>query len=199
MFDHVLLGIIQAVRRSFERALLERLSLEERFLFDVFLGDLSWETSYSLPGEGSPPRVRADLSLDWPTWSQSSWRSWSIGEPPEDPPEVVVELVMRVQRLRETPPIPEVLSSLPLQGPELGTAVLERSNPTVEQVLSENETEWALEVAYEGSWVLDDAILEHPDQLDQTVEPLGRWVASTLVRLGDLNLEFYPREEDHQA
>src|SRR3984957_19497869 len=103
MLDHVLLDVISAIRRSFERALLERQSLEERFLFDVFLGDVSWETSYSLPGEGNPPRVRADLSLDWPTWSQSAYRSWSIGEPPDELPEVVIEVALRVQRMAEAP------------------------------------------------------------------------------------------------
>ncbi len=51
------------------------------------------------PGEDSPPRVRADLSLDWPTWSQSAYRSWSIGEPPAEPPELIVEIALRVQRL----------------------------------------------------------------------------------------------------
>src|SRR6202451_581489 len=121
MLDHVLLDVISAIRRSFERALLERQSLEERFLFDVFLGDVSWETSYSLPGEGHPPRVRADLSVDWPTWSQSAYRSWSIGEPPEALPEVVMEITLRLQRLAAMPDLDKVLACLPEESPRIGT------------------------------------------------------------------------------
>ena len=74
---------------------LEQQAVEERFQIDVFLGDVAFETSYSLPGEDSPPRVRADLSLDWPTWSQSAYRSWSIGEPPAEPPELIVEIALQ--------------------------------------------------------------------------------------------------------
>ncbi|MGH9208584.1 MAG: hypothetical protein ACRD1G_18875, partial [Acidimicrobiales bacterium] len=66
MLDHALLDVIAGFRRAFEAALLQRQALEERFQVDVLLGDVSWETSYSLPGEDTPPRVRADLSLDWP-------------------------------------------------------------------------------------------------------------------------------------
>ena len=77
MLDHLLVDVIGTMRASFDRALLQRQAVEERFQVDVFLGDVSWETSYSLPGEEQPPRVRADVSVDWPTWSQTSYRSWS--------------------------------------------------------------------------------------------------------------------------
>src|ERR1039458_8571930 len=103
MIDHILLDVIAALREAFGDALLEQQAVEERFQIDVFLGDVSFETSYSLPGEGRPPRVRADLSLDWPTWSQSAYRSWSIGEPPAEPPELVVEIALRMQRLASMP------------------------------------------------------------------------------------------------
>src|ERR1700749_330979 len=76
VLDHLLVDLIAIVQESFDRALLSRLPVEERFPVDVFLGDVSWETSYSLPGEEEPPRVRADVSVDWPTWSQASSRSW---------------------------------------------------------------------------------------------------------------------------
>ena len=69
MLDHLLVHVITRVRESLEQALLQRQAVEERFQVDVFLGDVSWETSYSLPGEEQPPRVRADLSVDWPTSS----------------------------------------------------------------------------------------------------------------------------------
>ena len=57
MLDHVFLDAIGALRDAFENALLERQALEERFQVDVLLGDTSWETAYSLPGEGLPPRI----------------------------------------------------------------------------------------------------------------------------------------------
>ena len=70
---------------------------------DVLLGDLTWETAYSLPGEGLPPRVVAEVTLEWPTWSQTAYRLWCIGEPGGDAPEINVEVLVRVQRLAETP------------------------------------------------------------------------------------------------
>src|SRR6476619_2340788 len=109
MLDHVFTDAIGALRDAMEQAFLERQAFEERFQADVLLGDLSWETSYSLPGEGLPPRVRADISLDWPTWSQSSYRSWSIGEPSDDPPEIGIEIVLRIQRLAADPELGAIL------------------------------------------------------------------------------------------
>src|SRR5918992_835579 len=61
MLDHVFTDAIGALRDSLERAFLERQAFEERFQVDVLLGDVTWETSYGLPGEGLPPRVPADL------------------------------------------------------------------------------------------------------------------------------------------
>src|SRR5256885_17266299 len=113
MLDHVFMDAIGALREAFDGALLERHAQEERLQVDVLLGDLSWETSYSLPGEGVPPRVRADISLDWPTWSQSTYRSWSIGEPTDDQPEVGIEIVLRIQRLASEPQLEDVLGVLP--------------------------------------------------------------------------------------
>ena len=69
MLDHVFTDAIGALRDALEQAMLERQAFEERFQSDVLLGDLTWETSYGLPGEGNPPRVRADLTLEWPTGS----------------------------------------------------------------------------------------------------------------------------------
>ena len=61
MLDHVFTDAIGALRDALEQAMLERQAFEERFQVDVLLGDVTWETSYGLPGEGLPPRVRADL------------------------------------------------------------------------------------------------------------------------------------------
>ena len=93
MLDHVFTDAIGALRDAVEGAFLERQAFEERFQSDVLLGDLTWETSYSLPGEGAPPRTRADLSLDWPTWAQTAYRSWYIGEPLNEPPRIEIEIV----------------------------------------------------------------------------------------------------------
>src|SRR5277367_2573291 len=119
MVDHILLDVIGAIREALEAALLEQQAVEERFQIDVFLGDLSFETSYSLPGEQAPPRVRADLSLEWPTWSQSAYRSWSIGEPPAERPELIVEVALRLQRLVSVPDPAMVLAALKGAVPEI--------------------------------------------------------------------------------
>ncbi len=199
MIDHILLDLIGAIRDAFEGALLEQQAVEERFQVDVFLGDLSFETSYSLPGERSPARVRADLTLDWPTWSQSAYRSWSIGEPPAEPPELIIELAFRMQRLAETPETQRVLAVLDEEGPELGPERLERTAPTLEQIFErEGETVNSLEIAYQGSVRLEDSLLEDPSRLDEQIANLARWVASALVRLTDLNLPFLPPEEDSE-
>ncbi|MCP4222191.1 MAG: FAM151 family protein, partial [Actinomycetia bacterium] len=78
MLDHVFTDAIGALRDALESAMLERQAFEERFQADVLLGDVTWETSYGLPGEGSPPRVQADLTLEWPTWAQTAYRTWYL-------------------------------------------------------------------------------------------------------------------------
>ncbi|MGD1011797.1 MAG: hypothetical protein ABR925_04590 [Acidimicrobiales bacterium] len=198
MIDHILLDVIAALREAFEDALLEQQAVEERFQIDVFLGDVAFETSYSLPGEGSPPRVRADLSLDWPTWSQSAYRSWSIGEPPAEPPELIVEIALRVQRLAGAPDPALVLAVLSDEGPEFGSERLERSGPMVEQLYdpASSTPACAIEIAYQGSVRLEEPVLDDPSKLDGQVAGLARWVASALVHLADLDLVFLPPDED---
>lgn len=194
MLDHILVDVISQTRRALEDALLQRQAVEERFQVDVFLGDVSWETSYSLPGEEKPPRVRADVSVDWPTWSQSAYRSWSIGEPPEDFPEVVVEVTLRLQRLAAMPDLDAVLACLPEESPPIGTDTLVRAAPVVEQVHEPGQASprFAVETSYQGTIRLDDAALEDPGALALPVGQLARWVASVLVRLGDLRLAYLP-------
>jgi len=193
MLDHILVDLITQTRAALEGALLQRQAVEERFQVDVFLGDVSWETSYSLPGEEQPPRVRADLSLDWPTWSQSAYRSWSIGEPPEDPPEVVLEISLRVQRLASMPDVDALLACLPDESPAVGADTLVRAAPVVEQVHEPGHApRFAVETTYEGTLRLDEAALEDATTLAGPIGALGRWVASVLVRLGDLDLAFVP-------
>src|SRR3954452_14611681 len=176
---------IGALREAFENALLERQAFEERFQVDVLLGDVTWETSYGLPGEGSPPRVRGDLTLDWPTWSQTAYRNWYIGEAVGDPPEVLVEVTFRVQRLVDRPEPEHFLPVLPEASPSLGNEILERSSPTVEQLYGDDLTssEYAIEVSYEGTIPLDENTLADGSALDEQFKDIGGWVAGTLVRL----------------
>ena len=198
MLDHVFTDAIGALRDTFEKAFLERQAFEERFQSDVLLGDLTWETSYSLPGEGNPPRIQADIGLDWPTWAQSAYRSWYIGEPLGEPPRIEIEIVMRVQRLKESPDPALILSVLPPVSSPIGGEVLERSGPTVATTYDDSleEAEYAVEVSYEGSYELSEAVLADGSELDEHFASMGGWVASTLVRLGDLKFEFLPADDE---
>jgi hypothetical protein len=199
MLDHVFTDAIGALRDTLEKAYLERQAFEERFQVDVLLGDVTWETSYGLPGEGQPPRVRADITLDWPTWAQSAYRSWYIDEPFGEPPRIDVEVVLRIQRLAERPEPEAVLRVLPSQSPPVGPEPLDRSGPTIEQVFGHDldEAEYAIEVSYEGTYELDEDVLADGSLLDEHFKAMGGWIAGMLVALGDLKLAFLaPEPED---
>jgi hypothetical protein len=204
VFDHVLVDVIATIRDSFDRALLQRQAVEERFQVDVFLGDVSWETSYSLPGEEQPPRVRADVSVDWPTWSQTSYRSWSIGEPPDEMPEVVIEVALRVQRMAEAPDTEKVMAALPHSGPLGDPMGLIRTATTIEQARTDDaaddrasgETRWAAEATYEGSVRFSEQQLDETASIAPVFDGLTRWIASTLITLADLPFTFLPPGED---
>lgn len=189
---------IGALRDTVEHNFLERQAFEERFQADVLLGDLTWETSYSLPGEGLPPRTRADITLDWPTWAQTSYRSWYIGEDFDEPPRIEIEIVMRIQRLSSPPDVGRVLGVLPEHSTPIGEERLDRSGPTVETVYGQDldKPEYAIEVSYEGSYELDEAVLSDGSVLDDHFKSMGGWIASTLVKLGDLKFDFLPPETE---
>ena len=197
MLDHVFMDAIGALREAFDGALLERHAQEERLQVDVLLGDVSWETSYSLPGEGVVPRVVAEVTLDWPTWSQTAYRSWRTGDGLDEPPEIDMEIVLRVQRLTGAPDLSAVVDVLPDEGPALGGEPLFRSAPTVEHLydLELEPTETAIEVSYEGIYALSEPTLADGASLTADFGTLGGWIASSLVKLGDLKLEFRPPEE----
>lgn len=193
MIDNVLLMIVGALRRSLEGSLLDRHAAEERFQLDLVGGDTTWETSYSLPGEGVPPRVVAEITVDWSAWSQAAFRSWSLGEEPADDIEALLAVVVRIQRLSSAPDVASIARVLPAESVALGHEPLPRSAPTVEHLVDVDTfapTEWAVEVAYEGSVVLDEDALTKTEVLDALVAPLGPWLASTLVRASDLPLAF---------
>lgn len=197
MLDHVFTDAIGALRDALERALLERQAFEERLQADVLLGDLTWETSYGLPGEGTPPRVRADLTLEWPTWSQAAYRSWYIDEELTELPRIDIEVVLRVQRLARPAEPSGFLAALPIDSPEVSGERLHRSGPTLETVHSPDltESQHAFEVSYEGSYELDEAALADGSILDDHFGAIGGCISATLVKLGDLDLEYLPPAE----
>ena len=91
-----------------------------------------------------------------------------------------------------------VLAALPEMSAPIGAEHLERSGPTIETVCSPdlNDREYAIEVSYEGSYELDEATLEDGTILDDHLSAMGGWIASTLVKLGDLKLPFLPPVEE---
>lgn len=198
MLDHVFTDAIGALRDTVEGAMLERQAFEERFQADVLLGDLTWETSYALPGEGTPPRGRADIAMDWPTWAQTAYRSWYIGDPLDEPPRIEIEIVFRIQRMADQPDPRRVLAVLPRESSLIGSERLVRSGPTVEIIHGEDleQVEWAIEVSYEGTYELEEDVLADGSILDQHFSSMGGWIASTLVRLGDLTFAFLPADDD---
>ena len=201
MLDHVFTDAITALREAFENALLERQAFEEHFQVDVLLGDVTWETSYGLPGEGLPPRVVAHVTFDWPTWSQTAYRRWYVDEVFEEPPAIEMELVFRVQRLVTQPEPTTFLTVLPDKSPAIGNESMERAAPTVEVAYGEDlseAVEFAIEITYEGLYELAEETLADGSSglLDEHFGTLGGWIASTLVRLGDLKLDYLPPEDD---
>ena len=198
MLDHVFTDAIGALREAFEISRLERQAFEERFQVDVLLGDVTWQTSYGIPGEGLPPRVQADVTCSWPTWSQTAYRSWYVDEELTELPRIEVEITLRVQRLTATPEPRTVLSVLPITSPDVGGERLTRSGPTVESIYGADpdDAEYAVEISYEGVYELDETALVDGSSLDEHFNTLGGWIASTLVKLGDLDLSFGPPLEN---
>jgi hypothetical protein len=91
-----------------------------------------------------------------------------------------------------------MLAVLPESSPLIGNEILERSTPTVEQLYGPDlaSGEFAMELSYEGTIPLDEATLADGGALDEQFKGIGGWVASTLVRLGDLKFEFLPADSE---
>ena len=198
MLDHVFTDAIDALRQSLEKALLERLAVEEHLTHDMLSGDLSFETSYGLLGEETPPRVRADISMVWSTWSQSAFREWYVGEGYEEPPKIDIEITLRVQRLVDEPDPATVLAATSKEGPVINGEPLLRDGPTVERAFNAGlgAAVSAFEVAYGGTYELSEKTLQDSALIDVEFATVGGWIASTLVRLGDLGLTFGPSVDD---
>src|ERR1700680_4459601 len=129
MLDHPFLPAVETLRRSCVHAMLDREVADERFQADLLGGDLTWETSYALPGEGKPPRVRADVTIDWPTWSQTAYRSWHLEGELDEPPELGIEVVLRLQELADEPDLAAIRGALAPEGAALGGGRLRRMAP----------------------------------------------------------------------
>lgn len=208
MLDHVFTDVIGALRDAFERAFLERQAVEEHFRVDVLLGDVSWETSYGLPGEGLPPRVVAHIAFDWPSWSQAAYRKWYIDEELDEQPAIEMEISLRVQRIAKAPDLALLRHLLPDTSPLIGNGRLERAETTVEAIYATTEdesssegdgspTEHAIEVTYEGLYELAEESLADGAStlLDDHFGALGGWIATMLVKLGDVKYSYLPVTE----
>ena len=199
MLDHVFTDAIAALRDAFEGAFLERQAFEEHFQTDVLLGDLVWETSYGLPGEGSPPRVVAHITFNWPSWSQTTYRRWYVEEVLEDLPAIEMEIVFRVQRLGDQPAPALVVNVLPDLSPAIGGERLERAGVTIEigyDTEALDTPDYAMEITYEGLYTLAEETLSDGAStvLDTHFGDLGAWIATCLVKLGDLKVRFLPTD-----
>ncbi|MFN3255568.1 MAG: hypothetical protein ACE37B_07720 [Ilumatobacter sp.] len=161
MLDHVFTDAISALRDAFEAAFLERQPFEEHFQSDVLLGDLTWETSYGLPGEGEPPRVVAHITFDWPSWSQAAYRRWYVDDELEVRPAIEMEIVLRVQQLAAPVDPEQVYAAMPQSSPLIGDDRLERAGLTTEVSHPDPDgdpldfaAEYAVEITYEGLYEL---------------------------------------------
>ena len=191
MLDHVFTDAISALRDAFEAAFLERQPFEEHFQSDVLLGDLTWETSYGLPGEDNPPRVVAHITFDWPSWSQTAYREWYVEEVLDRLPAIEMEIVFRVQGLREPLDPAAVFGIAPEVSPLIGEGRLERAGVTAEIAYLNGQgepPEYAVETTYEGLYELAEAALDDGAStlLDDHFGALGGWIAATLVKLADM-------------
>ncbi|NDB05890.1 MAG: hypothetical protein EBX99_01745 [Acidimicrobiia bacterium] len=198
MLDHVFTDVISALRDAFERAFLERQAFEEHFQVDVMLGDVTWETSYGLPGEGLPPRVVAHVTFDWPSWSQTAYRRWYVDEKMEDQPSIEMEVVLRIQRIKDLPDLDLVRAIVPTTSPLIGDGRLERAGLTLETTHLDDEglVEHAVEATFEGLYELAEESLADGAStlLDDHFGALGGWVAAMLVKMGDVKYTFLPAD-----
>ena len=208
MLDHVFTDVIGALREAFERAFLERQAFEEHFRVDVLLGDVSWETSYGLPGEGLPPRVVAHITFDWPSWSQAAYRKWYVAEDLDEQPAIEMEISLRVQRIANPPDLALLTPIFPETSPLIGDGRLERAEITLETTYPDHDpgttgdgaarVEHAVEATYAGLYELAEESLADGAStlLDDHFGALGGWIATMLVKLGDVKYDFLPAEPE---
>ena len=87
---------------------------------------------------------------------------------------------------------------MPAQPPRLDGQILEKGGPTIETIYEVDKNnnlrdpEWAIEVSFDGTYELNERILEDGSELDEQFGQLGVWVSSALVQLGDLKFKYKP-------
>lgn len=196
MLDHAFVQAIAALRDALDNALLTRNAADEHYLLDLVSGDTTYETTYTLPGEGSTPRVQATITLEWSSWSQATHRADVVADdgpgddgPGDDPPDIAIEILFRVQRLADPPDVDRIRAAVPEDGPVTAPYPLDRRPPAVEQQFDEpgSPVTYAVEFPFDGVYDLPPEAKPKDD-----LGPLGGWVASTLVRLADLPLVYAP-------
>ena len=114
-----------------------------------------------------------------------------------EPPHILIEIVLRVQWLAEPPDPAAVLAVLPSSSPPIGGEPLTRSGLSAGSLYGADLDDAAVaqhvvDVNYEGVYELDEAGLQDGSELDKHFNALGGWIASMLVRLGDLDLSYKP-------
>jgi len=178
-----------------EDALLQRQAVEERFQVDVFLGDVSWRPPTPSPvGEATPGPGRRLGGLG-PPWSQKRLPVLvHRRKPPEDLPEVVVEITLRLQRLSAMPDSRR-RPRLPARGEpghrhrHPGAAPL----PSSEQVHEPGQDPryaWRPLTRAPSAWTRPAS-----EGCRQPGRPAVSWPAGwprSFVRLGDLRLAYLP-------
>jgi len=199
VLDHVFTDAIGALRDAFGNAFLERQAFEEHLHSDVLLGDLVWATSYGLPGEGQPPRVVAHITFTWPSWRQATYRAWYVEEIYHEAPVIEMEIVFRVQRLKNLPDTSLIAGVAALTSPRLGSQQLTResiSSETISATDTNRPLDHAAEIVYHGVYELAEETLADGTNklLDEHFGSLGGWVAATLVKLGDLQFTYHPAD-----
>ena len=114
-----------------------------------------------------------------------------------------MEIVFRVQRLAEQPEPGAFLAVLPERQPaDRQRACSSGPAPTVEVAYDDGPSprppEFAIEITYEGLYELAEETLADGSSglLDEHFGALGGWIASMLVRLGDLRLSYLPADEE---
>ena len=129
-----------------------------------------------------------------------AYRSWYIGEPSTRRPASRSRSSCASSAWPSMPDVKPVLAVLPETSPPIGDRARSsgraRPSRSALQTTSSKPQDWALEVSYEGSYELDEATLADGSILDDHFSAMGGWIASTLVRLGDLELDFLPADEE---
>ena len=139
------------------------------------------------------------ITFDWPTWSQTAYRSGASDEQIDDPPRIEIEIRLRIQRLVAHPNAELVLAALPSQSPPIGIVRAARAlRPDGRDALPRAARRPGVRDrgVVRGHVRADEEPLADGSILDDHFGAMGGWIASTLVRLGDLKLEYLPPDEE---